>query len=90
MDQGGWVYFADVCAEEGDPPAPTLYELTLSGVRSGGFIKLIPGKSSIDQVNVSKLYDLSRPGKYRIKLQRFDEQTKSLVMSDGITVTVTR
>ena len=91
MDQGGWVYFADVCAEEGDPPPPTLYEFIVArSVGSGGYIKLTPGKSSTDHVNVSKLYDLSRPGKYRIKLQRFDVQTKSLVMSDGITVTVTR
>ena len=50
---------------------------------------LKPGKTLTDHVNVSKMYDLSQPGKYTIEFRRLDEETKTFVKSNKITLTVT-
>jgi C4-type Zn-finger protein len=38
---------------------------------------------------LTKLHDLSRPRKYTVQIERFDESTKSFVKSNKVTVTVT-
>jgi hypothetical protein len=54
------------------------------------FVRLKPGEILRESFNdVSKLYDLSPPGEYTIQVSRFDEQTKTWVKSNTITVTVT-
>jgi hypothetical protein len=60
-----------------------------SGIGSLGIIGIQPGKTVVDRVNVSRMYDLTRPGKYTIQAQRSDDVTKAKVLSNKITVTVT-
>lgn len=57
----------------------------------GGLIgfELPPGKTLGDGMILSKLHDLSRPGKYTVQVERFDESTKTFVKSNKITITVT-
>lgn len=46
------------------------------------------GKTITDHVDVTQMYDLSGPGKYTIQFERFDEESKTFVMSNMTTVTV--
>jgi len=50
---------------------------------------IAPGKTRDDDIVVSALYDLSRPGKYTVQVNRFDETTNAFVKSNKITITVT-
>jgi hypothetical protein len=47
-----------------------------------------PGESLKDGIKLSEIYDLSKPGKYSIELERTDD-TKTVVKSNTITLTVT-
>lgn len=47
-----------------------------------------PGETMTDRVNVSKVYDLTQPGRYTIQFQRLDPETKTFVKSNEITVTL--
>jgi hypothetical protein len=58
-------------------------------ISNGASRPLMPGKTFIDHVNVSTMYDLSQPGKYTIQFRRYDEESKTTVKSNKITVTVT-
>lgn len=96
MDQGGWVYTVDARDDKGVARPETKFYRFAQGRdpevakrTSGWATKLKPGETMADRVNVSKLYDLSQPGKYRIQFQRLDPETKTLVKSNEITVTVT-
>ena len=91
MDQGGWVYQVDVHEEHGSIPPKTKYALNIgAGGGSGGYVPLRPGETLTQKVNVSKLYDLSQPGRYTIQFRRLDEGTKTYIVSNPITVTITR
>ena|SRR2546428_606902 len=50
---------------------------------------LAPGETFRDQIVVSDLYDLSRPGEYTIRARRPDEATKIPATSNTIRITVT-
>lgn len=103
-DQGGFVYKADVWDEKGSTAPETKFGRSIQGhdtpeelrrepyiiVTSGGEGSLAPGQTIIDQVNLNKLYDLSRPGKYTIRLRRFDLESNSFVLSNKVTVKVTQ
>jgi hypothetical protein len=76
-------------------PALTKLGVELAAGReflSGGHNKLFfvqPGKLETQTITVrSDIYDLTKPGKYTIQLQRFDTATKSWVKSNLITITV--
>jgi hypothetical protein len=73
-------------AQNGHETAEDANEITVFDVGHG---TLNPGKALSDRVNVSLLYDLSHPGKYTIQFKRYDEESKSIVRSNKITVTVT-
>lgn len=88
MDQGGWVYQVDIRDGKGEEPRQTEFARSVGAGGSGGYIPLPPGKALTDRVNVSKLYDLSRPGRYTIQFQRVDMESKTFVTSNKITVTV--
>jgi hypothetical protein len=102
-DQGGWTYKVDVWDEKGAMAAETRFGRMIQGhipaeelarepyviVGSGGYMPLYPGKTLTDRVNLSKLYDLGRPGRYTVQFQEFHEQSKLFVKSNKITVTVT-
>jgi hypothetical protein len=50
---------------------------------------LNPGEEDRHSLMISKLYDLSKPGKYTIQVTRLDlEGTKIQLKSNAITVTV--
>lgn len=77
------------------PPAPELVPKRKDQVVLGGGSlpsrRLGPGKSLSDLVNVTSLYDLSRPGKYKIWIaERFGRGPNDFVRSNTVTVTVTK
>jgi len=47
------------------------------------------GEERTQVVSVSDLYDLSKPGQYTIQVRRWDDETKTWVKSNTLTVTVT-
>ena len=47
------------------------------------------GKSLTDRVNVTYVYDLSKPGKYTIEIEQYDDESKNFVKSNKVTVIVT-
>jgi len=64
------------------PPPPNVWSDILTSIK--------PGETRNDDLTISKLYDLSKPGKYTIQVSRFDEDTKAVVKSNTITVNVTK
>jgi hypothetical protein len=102
LDQGGWVYKVMVQDEKGARAPKTKFGRHVQGpetaeesaepasvVASGGYVPLTPHKTMRDRLNVTKLFDLSRPGKYTIEIQELDEASKTFVKSNKITVIVT-
>jgi peptidyl-Lys metalloendopeptidase len=51
-------------------------------------LTLKPGESITDPIIISKLYDMTRPGKYSIQVERRDENSYIFVKSNVITVTI--
>jgi len=56
---------------------------------AGTLVSLKPGQDWRNTIRVSDLYDLSKPGQYTIQVRRWDDETKTWVKSNKITVTVT-
>jgi hypothetical protein len=92
---GGWTI--EVWDDTDKAPPETQYQRLLRGeglpdeplewsVIMGS---LSPGETFKDAMIVTKFYDLSKPGKYSIQVQRIDPTSKVAVKSDKITVTVT-
>ena len=84
-DQGGWVYGVVVKDEKAQNPQATGFK---TGHGSGASIPLQSGKRMTDRINICKLYDLSRPGKYRMQVYRYG-MGNAMLLSNTITVTVT-
>jgi hypothetical protein len=61
---------------DGPPNPHTTQHLQPGETKSGGMI------------NLDSLYDLSRPGRYTVQVRAFDGESKSIVESNRITVTV--
>jgi hypothetical protein len=55
---------------------------------SFGYINPYPGKTNESWFDVNKLYAPLAPGKYTIQVQRTDEESKTVVKSNVITVTI--
>ena len=49
---------------------------------------LHPGRTYKDQIDLSKLFDLSAPGKYQISVHRVDRQTNVIVNSNTVTLNI--
>jgi hypothetical protein len=95
----------EILSENGNPPPETKYRRFLRGEdhepgshgqpprpRIGSDIsyRINTGKTLEDVIVVSKLYDLSKPGRYTIQVSRFDQTySKTWVKSNKITLTVT-
>jgi len=60
------------------------YNTTLRGV----WFAVQPGQTVEDDLAISELYDLTRPGKYTIRALRPDPQSHAVVKSNTITLTV--
>ena len=56
---------------------------------AGTLVSLKPSQDWRNTLRVSDLYDLSKPGQYTIQVRRWDDETKTWVKSNTITVTVT-
>jgi hypothetical protein len=55
-----------------------------------GQVGVQPGETTVPhEISLSELYDLTRPGKYTIQMERMDKDAKVRVKSNIITVTVT-
>ena len=88
-DQGGHIYYVDVRDDKGGKPQPTKFLEKKSYLGSGALIYLKPGKTMTDRINVCKLFDLSRPGKYNIRVYRKDTGDMTPLTANIVTVTVT-
>jgi hypothetical protein len=56
---------------------------------SGFSEDLAPHEKITDEISVSKIHDLSKPGKYTIQVSRFnDDGLKTLVKSNTLTITI--
>ena len=95
----GKVYQLHVLDEQGRPAPPYVPPPPPKGthrlqIGMGPGIQLKPGESLADQVNVTDVYDLSQPGKYKVwvaePFYRGPHLPNGLVRSDTITVTVTK
>ena len=57
---------------------------------SGGYAIIAPGQTAYpESILVSDLYDLRQPGKYFIHVERDDEESKTILKSNTLTITVT-
>jgi hypothetical protein len=84
-------YFVDVLDEHDSSPPLTFWGKSTPGTLNPYTKILPPGKSFEDNINISRLYDLSQPGKYRIQLERGYPRggKRSGIKSNLIVVTVT-
>jgi hypothetical protein len=104
VDQGGWIYKATASDETGakapetkfakrlrapETPEEVAEARTSAMPRDGGYVPLSSGQAIKDRINVNKLRDLSHPGKYKIQVEEYDNETERYVKSNIITVTVT-
>ena len=80
---------------EGKPVPLTLYGATArgqcgecggSGIQGG----LKPGESISETVDLSKEFDIQKPGKYTVYAERFDKASKTLVKSSILTINLVR
>jgi len=56
---------------------------------AGLLVSLGPGEDWWDTIKVNDLYDLHKPGTYTLQVRRWDDETKTWVKSNTITLTVT-
>ncbi len=98
MPEDGFLYEISVRDSQGSPAPPSAYRRTMDkriptdyGSRFARRLK--PGESFVDQVTVTRFYDLSRPGNYTISVTRPMPPRQNLgngsVTSNAVTVTVT-
>jgi hypothetical protein len=99
----GSVFRIDVLDSQGNAPietglsqstnnradTPPDSALMISARAAGTVLSIGPGEVWRNTIRVSDLYDLSKPGQYTIQVRRWDDETKTWVKSNTITVTVT-
>jgi len=78
-------YFRAVRGEDSGDASETT---TLVVVGSSGYRGLKPGEGFVKTIDLNKLY-LLKPGKYTVQVERMDDESKTIVKSNIITVTVT-
>jgi hypothetical protein len=62
----------------------------VSTPRQGGqSLRLLPGEDWSDMIHLKDMYDIKTPGQYTIRVRRWDDETKTWVKSNPLTVTVT-
>ena len=80
---------------EGSPVPLTLYGKAIRGQcgacgGKGVLDGLKPGESRNEVVDLSKEFDIKKPGKYSVQAQRLDEISKTLVKSSVVTINLVR
>ena len=95
----GFRYEIDVQDAQGQPAPPSAYVRDLQNKKTVTFESRVarwlkPGESFVDEIDVTRLYDLSHPGKYTISIAREVPPAQNLgsskVRSNSIVVTVVR
>jgi hypothetical protein len=92
-ETGEFLHEFDVRNARGEPAAETEYYRGFKEGGPDGIYEIMghplePGESLVDNVTLSKLYDLSLPGRYTIQARRRDSESKTYVKSNTITLTV--
>jgi hypothetical protein len=95
------VYKINVKDESGNVPPDGKFKRDLKGLENPAdlsrdtpthfgiyFLTLKPGETVTDPLDISRMYDMTRPGKYTIQLERREEVRYTIVKSNVITVTV--
>lgn len=95
---GEFDYTIDVSGQDKSEPTESRYFRAVKGkdsgkptivVTHGGGPRLVKADGTLtDTIDLNKLYDL-QPGKYTIQVERLDEDGKTVVKSNTITVNVT-
>lgn len=49
---------------------------------------LKPGESLTEEVDLSKEFDIKKPGKYTVRAERFDEKAKAMVKAEPVTLVI--
>jgi len=102
-EQAGSVYKVDVNDSTGASPratefgrltkiredAPPLLASTSTPRQGGESLSLKPGEDWWDTIRLHRLYTLNKPGQYTIQVRRWDDETKTWVKSNTVTLTVT-
>jgi hypothetical protein len=101
-DRGGLDYSVSVKNEHSAVPPDTKFGRALKGLTNPAlrteetpvdgsifFTDLKPRGQWTDTIEISKLFDLTQPGKYSIQLSRFDDVSHSYVKSNVVTITIT-
>lgn len=91
----GMIYQVHVLDAGGKPvprkPFPPKGRIWVGSTHGTG---LKPGQSRVDRLNLSYIYDLSRPGKYRVRiaepLYRGPNRPNGFVKSNTVTITVAK
>jgi hypothetical protein len=95
----GFRYQVEVRNAKGQPPPPSAQARALKNKTTATFesryaYSLKPGESFVDQIDVTKLYDMTEPGTYTISVVREVPPAQNLgkgrVKSNSVVVTVTR
>ena len=98
--RGEFDFKIDLRDSAGLVPAETIYYRAVKGepqtgspilvvTASGGPLPVKPQGTLTDVIQVDKLYDLSKPDKYTIQVERYDDLTKTIVESNKITFVIT-
>jgi hypothetical protein len=101
--QAGSVYKVDVKDSNGASPtkkesgrlskiddnAPLSSALTSTPRQAGESLCLHPGEDWRDTIQLKDFYDINTAGQYTIQVRRWDDETKTWVKSNPLTVTVT-
>jgi hypothetical protein len=99
----GPVFRVDIRDSAGSPPPDTQLgqfrnhlgdmppdQASITSARAAGtLVSLKPGQEWVTTIPFGDLYDLSKPGHYTLRVRRWDDETKTWVKSNTITVTVT-
>ncbi len=102
-DQGGFFYKVEVRNSHDASPADTKLGQRIRKntekianispddlmTRSGGHLPIAAHEVREDSVNVSRLSDLTQPGRYSIQVRAFDDESKKFVKSNKVILTVT-
>jgi hypothetical protein len=74
----------------GGQPDPGSPEVPHHGAGGGACLKLRPGESRTERIDLGELFDMSQSGKYTVILVGSDPESWDEVKPEAITVTVTR
>jgi hypothetical protein len=72
-----------------DDQSPVASAVTSTPRQAGESLCLHPAEDWRDTIQLKDFYDINRPGPYTIQVRRWDDETKTWVKSNTITVTVT-